>query len=177
MNQILTIIKPFKFQLKNVLLILVVSISSYSCNNTYKSDYYSDENDFDNGIYCAEVEYYYSKSGTSSTYVLEVEVENNEITTIHWPNGGWLDNSQFNSADISNGIASFTSDNGVDYTVKIIGREGDCVTDIYAVDEEEMIRKVHEEEFFRLQEENRLQEEEQEEWMNQGQEESEQEEE
>jgi hypothetical protein len=44
---------------------------------------------------------------------------------IHFPNGGWLDDSHFDPPDISEGSASFTSDRGYEYDVQIL-REGDC---------------------------------------------------
>ena len=81
--------------------------------------------------YCAEIKYYNPNTGTSSTYTLEVEVENNELTEIYWPNGGWLDDSHFASTDISSGEASFSSDAGYEYDVRIIGKEGDCSPSTY----------------------------------------------
>ncbi len=110
------------------------------------SNYYSEENGQEDGIYCAEIDYYYSVTGTSSTYTLEVEIENNELTIIHWPNGGWLDDSHFSPPDISDGEANFTSDRGVDYTVRIIGNEGDCSLDTHVTDEDELIEEKEEEE-------------------------------
>ncbi|WP_076606491.1 hypothetical protein [Rufibacter radiotolerans] len=95
------------------------------------------EDAYPDGTYCAEVDYYNPNTGTSSTYTLEVEVESNELTTIHWPSGGWLDDSHFSSTDISEGDASFTSDRGYEYTVKIIGEGGGCSTTNYIEEEEE----------------------------------------
>lgn len=91
-----------------------------------KTEFSSGRSGYEDGVYCAEVEYYYSGTGTRSTYVLEVEVKNNELTMIHWPSGGWLDDSHFYPPDISEGFADFESDKGVEYKVEIIGREGDC---------------------------------------------------
>ncbi|MFN0256635.1 hypothetical protein [Pedobacter ureilyticus] len=108
----------------------------FGCNAKNSSD---DEETFDeqevisdvyaDGSYCAQVTYYYSKTGTSSEYTLEVDIENGLLTKIHWPNGGWLDDTHFDPPEIINGEASFESDRGVEYTVKIIGKEGNCVTD------------------------------------------------
>ncbi|WP_229684252.1 hypothetical protein [Flavobacterium limi] len=122
-----------------------------------ESNGFVSEDGYEDGTYCAEIEYYYSETGTNSTYTLEVEIENNELTVIHWPNGGWLDSSHFIPPDISDGEASFTSDEGVDYTVKIIGNEGDCVTDSYAKDEDDLIREKEDQQ---NEEENRIREEE-----------------
>lgn len=81
---------------------------------------------YPDGLYCATVNYYNPNTGTSSTYTLEVEVENEELTTIYWPNGGWLDATHFDPPDISDGDAEFTSDRGYDYEVEIIGEAENC---------------------------------------------------
>lgn len=78
------------------------------------------ENDgYEDGTYCAEVEYYNPTTGTRNTYDLDVEVEDGELTIIHWPNGGWLDNTHFYPEDISSGECEFTSDRGYRYTVTL----------------------------------------------------------
>ena len=118
------------------------------------------------GTYCAEVDYYYSQTGTSSTYTLNVDVENNELVVIHWPNGGWLDESHFMPVDISGGEASFTSDRGVDYTVRIMGEEGDCIVDYGALSEDDFVSEGEEAQqtvLYQQEEEERIQQEEQEE--------------
>lgn len=117
-------------------------------NNNYEEEQesYSDENGYSDGTYCADIDYYYSETGTSSTYTLLVEIENNELTVIHWPNGGQLDDSHFTPPDISSGEASFSSDRGVDYTVKIIGNEGDCLTSSYVTDEDDLIQQKEDDE-------------------------------
>lgn len=99
---------------------------NYNENFSYSSSYNESNNGYSDGTYCAEIEYYYPKIGTRSTYTLEVEVEDNELIVIYWPNGGWLDNSHFYPPDISDGYAEFESDRGIEYTVEIIGQEGDC---------------------------------------------------
>ncbi len=76
---------------------------------------------YENGIYCATVDYYNPNTGTSNSYLLNVEVENDELVTVFWPNGGWLDESHFTPEDISSGSCNFISDKGYDYTVTIIG--------------------------------------------------------
>jgi len=104
--------------------------SSQESSSNY-NDEIGEEGMYNDGTYCAEVSYYYSETGTNSTYTLEVEIENNDLTIIHWPNGGWLDSSHFTPINISNGEAIFTSDKGAEYTVRIIGSSGDCITDNY----------------------------------------------
>lgn len=84
----------------------------------------TNEGAYEDGTYCAEVEYYNPNTGTRSTYSLNVEVENNELTLIHWPNGGWLDESHFTPVELDeSGYCSFTSDRGYEYEVQITGPE------------------------------------------------------
>lgn len=77
------------------------------------------------GIYCAEVEYYNPNTETESTYTLPVEVEDDRLFKINFPNGGWLDDSHFEPEYIEDGKAEFTSDEGNEYKVKLL-YYGDC---------------------------------------------------
>ena len=79
----------------------------------------------EDGIYCAEVEYYNPDTGTESTYTLPVEVEDDMLIRINFPNGGWLDDSHFEPEYIEEGKAKFTSDEGNEYKVKLL-YEGKC---------------------------------------------------
>lgn len=92
-----------------------------SYNESSENDETSEEQVEGNqdGRYCSEVEYYNPNTGTRNTYDLDVEVENGYLTEIHWPNGGWLDQSHFSSTDISDGDCEFTSDRGYKYTVTL----------------------------------------------------------
>jgi len=133
--------------MKNILILLLIfglvscknKSRNYNENSSYSSSYDESEDGYSDGTYCAEIEYYYSKTGTRSTYTLEVEIEDNELTIIHWPNGGWLDDSHFYPPDISDGYAEFESDQGVEYTVEIIGEEGDCNLSNYAPSESNFV--------------------------------------
>ena len=128
------------------------------------------------GTYCAEVDYYYSETGTSSTYTLNVDVEDNELVVIHWPNGGWLDESHFMPVDISGGEASFTSDRGVDYTARIMGEEGDCIVDYSALNEDDFVsegEEAQQADLYQQEEEERIQQEQEEEEVRARQEEEE----
>lgn len=81
------------------------------------------EEGFEDGTYCADVNYYNPNTSTDKTYTLEVEVSNNEVVQINWGNGGWLDEDHFSAPTLDeNGSCSFTSDRGYDYTVEITGR-------------------------------------------------------
>ncbi|WP_346068445.1 hypothetical protein [Sphingobacterium siyangense] len=107
-----------------------VNSNEDNTNSFYeKSDHQILEDEKDNdgyeykdGMYCASVEYYNPNTATSSTYTLNIEVESDNLVIIHWPNGGWLDESHFISEDISSGTCSFTSDKGYEYNVTILGK-------------------------------------------------------
>jgi hypothetical protein len=98
------------------------------------------------GTYCAEVTYHYARTGTTSTYTLLVDVSDNRLVKIHWPNGGWLDETHYTGPDIEDGDASFTSDIGADYLVRIQGEEGSCSLDSDATNEEEVAQEQEQEE-------------------------------
>lgn len=130
------------------ILVLVAVLSITSCkksaDNYEDSDEISTTTDEDgnevypDGTYCAEVDYYNPNTGTNSTYTLNVEVENNELTVIHWPNGGWLDESHFTPEELdSSGSCSFTSDQGYEYTVQITGPECDFTDEVQAQNDSE----------------------------------------
>ncbi len=129
------------------MIIVWILILLVSCSDSYYNDEEIEEEDdstedvygYKDGIYCAEVEYYYSKTGTKSNYTLHVEIYNNDLIKIFWPNGGWLDNSHFNPQSISSGKVDFSSFEGVDYTVTIVGEEGDCYVSRNAESEYEII--------------------------------------
>lgn len=84
------------------------------------------QNEYEDGSYCALVEYFNPHTGKSSEYTLKVEIENDELTIIHWPNGGWLDDSHFTPPDISDGEASFISDADYEYDVHILDNQTNC---------------------------------------------------
>lgn len=109
------------------LTILIILFYNTSCNDNSRSndfgDYYSIDDGYENGIYCADVTYYNPNTGTNRTYTLEVEIENNELITIYWGNGGWLDEDHFFAEELDeNGYCSFTSDRGYEYEIQITGK-------------------------------------------------------
>lgn len=118
--------------MKYIILLLLIIPGFLSCGESSSENDYNDraadekiENGYANGTWCADVEYYNPKTGTRNRYQLDVEVEDNELTEIEWPNGGWLDESHFTAEDISDGECSFTSDRGYEYTVTL-NSEGGC---------------------------------------------------
>lgn len=110
-----------------------------SCGNKNNTVSEIQDQGYEDGAYCGQIDYYNPNTGTRSTYTLEVEIENNELTVIHWPNGGWLDDSHFTPIDISTGEASFTSDKEIEYTVRIIGKSGECNFDTF-IPEDNMVQ-------------------------------------
>ena len=75
---------------------------------------------FKDGTYDAEVEYHNPNTGTHSSYDLPVDIEDNMVVKIHWPAGGWLDDSHFDPAELDgDGNAEFISDRGYTYEVHI----------------------------------------------------------
>jgi hypothetical protein len=161
-----------------LLLLIICHLNLVSCNSNpanpeteegatnTRASRNSWDGEYEDGTYCAEVRYYYSKTGTNSKYILHVDIEDGILVKIHWPNGGWLDETHFTPPDISGGIAHFTSDKDVDYTISIIGKEGDCYTSSFAKDEDDLEDEVEqrEEEYQnRRDEEERIKQEEEEE--------------
>lgn len=93
---------------------------------------------YEDGEYCATIEYYNSSTGKSSSYTLEVEVENGELVQINWPNGGWLDSSHFSPPEVdTDGSCSFTTFDGKDYDIQIEGTGGCGYSNSSPSDEED----------------------------------------
>ncbi|HLP36954.1 hypothetical protein [Lacibacter sp.] len=110
-----------------VFLLTLASCTNSSYSSSDESETTSEpEDEYSDGTWCADVEYYNPNTGTRNTYSLDVEVENGELTQINWPNGGWLDESHFTAEDISEGECSFTSDKGYEYTVTLTTKGGGC---------------------------------------------------
>lgn len=93
---------------------------------------------YNNGTFCAEIEYYNPRTGTNSSYTLTVEVDNGRLVNIEWPNGGWLDESHYSDVEISeSGNASFESDKGYQYTVHIISSNACSYENEFSSEEDE----------------------------------------
>lgn len=96
---------------------------------TSSTEQQEEESDYDDGNYCATVRYTNPNTGKRSLYMLSVEVEDGKLVKIHWPNGGWLDDSHFEPPHVGeNGFTTFTSDKGYEYDV-LIKSTGDCDSD------------------------------------------------
>ena len=78
---------------------------------------------FEDGTYCAEVDYYNPNTGTNNTYTLEVEVQYNEVVKILFGNGGWLDSDHMTPQTLDeNGECVITTDRNYEYAIKITGK-------------------------------------------------------
>lgn len=113
------------------LLCVIIIVQSCKNNSDSSNDSTADEvaeeeilDDYPDGTYCADIDYYNPQTGTRNTYTLNVEVESHEVTVIHWPNGGWLDSSHFSPEELdSTGSCSFSSYDGKQYDIQITGPE------------------------------------------------------
>lgn len=94
------------------------------------------ENGFEDGTYCAEVDYYNPNTATRSTYNLEVEVEDNEVVKIYFGNGGWLDSDHMSPEELdSDGHCTIISDRNYEYDLTII--DNNCSSSDVIPEEEE----------------------------------------
>jgi hypothetical protein len=99
------------------------------------------EEGFEDGTYCADVNYYNPNTGTSNDYTLEVEVSGNEVTQINFGNGGWLDSDHMTPETLDeNGECTITSEKNYEYSIKITGRDCGFSNDINPETDEDMPR-------------------------------------
>ncbi len=112
--------------------IIFAFVLATNCNNNKTESAYSSEINYQedeiysDGQYCALITYYNPNTGTRSNYDLTIEIEDGLLTVIHWPNGGWLDESHFTPEEVDeNGDVAFTTDRGYQYQVHVES-EGAC---------------------------------------------------
>lgn len=80
-----------------------------------------------NGTHSATVDYYNPSTGTSSSYTLDVEVDNNMVMQINFPNDGYLDDSHISPTYLGistfencvEGKATLYNEDNVEYAVTI----------------------------------------------------------
>lgn len=108
--------------------------SSYSDNSSEPEDEIQ-ENKILNGPYCATVHYFNPNTGTQSDYQLIVEVSDNQLQRINFPQG-WMDQSNFSMVEFdANGNTQFVNDKGYQYSVEIIGEADDCFSGMPALNQ------------------------------------------
>ena len=122
--------------MQKILVLIFTLFVFYSCSKSESSDVESNGlkfssttdiiGEFSDGDYCAEVEYYNPNTRTESSYTLTVEVSNNEIVKIDFPNGGYMDDEISDGTLDSSGEAKFTNHKGYQYRVKVVGDAGGC---------------------------------------------------
>lgn len=105
--------------MKTFLLLSLIPLF-FSCSSSGHAD----------GEYCAEVGYYNPNTGTESNYTLTVDVLDDAVVGINFPDGGYIDDEISDAYLDSSGETSFTLDNGTEYTVEITGETGDCFEDV-----------------------------------------------
>lgn len=89
-------------------------------NENEEDDSYENANGFEDGTYSATVDYYNPETGYSTTYNLEVEVEDNHITIIYFPNGGYLDDDHIYPGELDEeGFVSIEGEEGKTYDIQI----------------------------------------------------------
>src|SRR5690606_9866825 len=83
---------------------------------------------YTDGDYCAYVYVYNPKTGHESDYDLHVEVNEGAVTKIYWKNGGWLDNTHFDTEHsyLEDRQASFEDDRGREISVHLKERGVNC---------------------------------------------------
>ena len=120
---------------KHLRLLNVTSISLLvcillSCGNSSKSQQYNsieDEEYYDNedngiedGTYSADVDYYNPDTGYSATYTLDVEVQDGCVTTIFFPDDGYLDDSHIDATELDDdGNCVIYDDEGREFSIHI----------------------------------------------------------
>jgi hypothetical protein len=78
------------------------------------------------GRKCATIQYHNPKTGKSSEYTLFVDVENNHLVRILFPDG-YMDTEHFTAPEIKeDGTCSFTNDRGYRYNVQILQNNTAC---------------------------------------------------
>lgn len=91
-----------------------------SSESDYYEDEYYEEEGFEDDTYSATVDYYNPKTGYSATYTLDVEVEDNQVTIIYFPNDGYLDDDHIWPDDLDeDGFVSIEGEEGKTYDVQI----------------------------------------------------------
>ena len=102
-----------------------------SCGNWNKSqqynsvedeeEYYDNEgNGIEDGTYSADVDYYNPDTGYSATYTLDVEVQDGCVTTIYFPNDGYLDDSHIDATELDDdGNCVIYDDEGREFSIHI----------------------------------------------------------
>lgn len=118
---------------------LVICISTFwiSCSQANDQEYEATSNEYfydeeiesdeelvegyGDGTYSASVDYYNPETGYSATYSLDVEIVDNEVTTIYFPNDGYLDDDHIWPSELNaSGYVIIDGEDGKTYAVQIL---------------------------------------------------------
>ncbi len=93
----------------------------YYESEVVEDHYEEDEDDrFEDDVYSATVDYYNPETDYSATYTLDVEVVDNQVVTIYFPKGGYIDDDHISSAELDeDGFAVVDGEDGKTYEVQI----------------------------------------------------------
>ena len=104
---------------------------SYQSNDNIENDDSNSGSEYDNngdetdssiedGTYSATVDYYNPDTGYSNTYTLDVEVEDNLIVQIDFPNDGYLDDTHIEPQELNkDGHCSIEDDEGRTFDIQL----------------------------------------------------------
>lgn len=102
------------------------SSTNYEYEETNRYDendeeYYNENSDgYEDGTYSASVDYNNPETGYSTSYTLDVEVEDNHVTIIYFPNGGYLDDDHIWPGELDEqGFVRIEGEDGKTYDVQI----------------------------------------------------------
>lgn len=78
------------------------------------------------GSYCAEIDRYNPKTCKESAYTLLVDIDDNFLDAVHWPNGGHSDSDDFGTVKFDSKNVSFSDIKGTQYKIEITGNDSNC---------------------------------------------------
>lgn len=81
---------------------------------------------YEDGFYCAKVEYYNPNTERERTYHLSVEVQDNKVIQLFFPNDGLINEDNFEAPEIdAKGKALVVDERDYEYTISNL-EEGEC---------------------------------------------------
>lgn len=83
------------------------------------------------GIYCAEVDYYNSRTMKESHYTLTAEVLNGKLIQLNFPSGGHIDEEDFGMAKFDdNNTTVARLEGGKNYKITLTQKGTDCFNNV-----------------------------------------------
>ena len=81
-------------------------------------------------LYCVDVDYYNSKTGTQSSYRLTAEVSSSKLVKLNFPSGGHIDDTDFGEVYFEDNVAYAVLKGGKSYKVELLSKGADCFDDV-----------------------------------------------